>query len=113
MKKSKLKKRLRKKYHGGEFQEFGFQFLVKFQPNLSEDVDDKFWHEFVREIERHKLMFGGGGDVKRLQGFVTSSENYQSPTPVQREIIKKWFESRVEIATGEVGNLVDAWYDVK
>ena len=110
MKKSKLKRRLRKKYRVGEFREFGFQIEVKFKPDLSEA--DKIYDEFIKEIESQKLSFGGGSSFEYLHGFITAFKNYRSPTPVQREMLKNWLESRPEISGSQVGNLVDAWYDV-
>jgi uncharacterized protein len=113
MKKSKLKRRLRKKLHVGEFQVFGFEVSVKFKSNLSETDSDKLYDEFIGEIEANKLLFGGGGGFESMQGFVTGSKNYQSPTIAQREKIKNWLENHREIAQCKVGNFKDAWYDDK
>src|SRR5687768_5848614 len=113
MRKSKLKKRLRKKLHVGEFQEFGFQVEVKFKLNLSESVSDKIYDDFIALIEANNLAFGGGSSPETFQGFVTAWGNYQSPCEEQRKKIEKWFESHIQIADYEVGKLVDAWYDVK
>lgn len=113
MKHSKLKRRLRKKFHIGEFQELGFEISVEFKSNLSETDFDKFYNEFIEEIEENKLLFGGGGGPEVCQGFVTSSIKYQSPTDEQREKIKIYLESLPDIAKCDVGKLKDAWYDVK
>lgn len=112
MKKSKLKRRLRKKNRVGEFQEFGFQVEVKFKLNLSESVSNKFYSDFIALIEENKLVFGGGGSLESLQGFITGWEKYRSPTASQREKIENWLKNRKEISNCEVGILVDAWYDV-
>lgn len=113
MKKSKLKRRLRKKLHVGEFQELGFEVSVKFKSNFTETKFDKFTDEFIDEIEGNKLFFGGGGNNKTWTGFVTSQEKYNSPTDEQREKIKYRLENCPEIAESEVGNFIDAWYDDK
>ena len=113
MKRSKLKKRLRKKFHRGEFQQFGFEVEAKFRAGLSEPEFDGIYDEFIEEIEAEKLLFGGGGGPSNIQGFVTASGKYQSPTDAQREKIKQWFESRGEISECKVGKLFDAWYDVE
>lgn len=112
MKHSKLKRRLRKKFHIGEFQELGFEIYVESKSNLSETDFDKFYDEFIEKIEENKLSFGGGGP-KVWQGFVTSPIKHQSPTDQQRENIKNFLESLPDIAKCEVGKLKDAWYDIK
>lgn len=111
MQRSKLKRRLRKKFRRGEFQEFGFQIDVKFEPGVGEAVSDKFYDEFIALIEENKLAFGGGSSPESLQGFVTAWEKYRSPTNEQREKIEKWLSGYSEITKFEVGKLVDAWYD--
>lgn len=113
MKKSKLKRRLRKKHHVGEFQEFGFEIFATFRPNLNEVDFDKLFDEFIVEIEVNKLLFGGGSCLESMQGFVSSSKNYHSPTIEQREKIKNWLENHRGIAECKVGNFKDAWYDDK
>lgn len=113
MKHSKLKRRLRKKFHFGEFQELGFEVTVEFKPNFTETEFDQFWHEFIGKIEENKLECGGGGNHKVWQVFVTSSKKYHSPTDEQRKIIQTYSESLPYIAKCEVGNLKDAWYDIK
>jgi uncharacterized protein YggL (DUF469 family) len=84
LKHSKLKRRLQKKHHVGEFQELEFEILVEFEPNLSETDFDKFYDEFIEEIEENKLEFGGGGSPKVWHGFVTSSKNINRQ-PANRE----------------------------
>jgi len=111
MKKSKLKRRLRKKLHVGEFQVFGFEVSANFKSNLTEAESDKFYDEFIAEIEANKLLFGGGGGPESMQGFVTAAKNHQSPTVAQREKIKNWLENHRGIADCKVGNFKDAWYD--
>lgn len=107
--KSKLKKRLRKKHHLGEFQEFGFEIFTELKPDLSENDFDKFLDDFIDEIENEKLSFGGGGNREIWQGFVTSDEKYTSPTEEQKEKIQKWLESRDEVGDIKIGEFRDAW----
>lgn len=111
LKRSRLKRRLRKKYHLGEFQELGFEIRVEFEPNLSRTEFDKLYDEFIEKIEENNLAFGGGGGPEIWQGFVSGFENYQFPTNEQRDTIKNYLESLPDIAKCEVGNLKDAWYD--
>ncbi len=108
---SKLKKRLRKKYHVGEFQEFGFEISATFQNYLSATEIDKIFDAFINEIEANELLFGGVSSHQTIKGFVTATKKYQSPTDAQRVKIKNWFESQPGIAECKVGNFINAWYD--
>jgi hypothetical protein len=113
MTKSKLKRRLRKKFHLGEFQQFGFEVLVNFKEGTDDIQFDKFWHDFIAEIENNRLMCGGGGDYNSWQVFVTSQRKYASPTTEKRDKIKIWLEKRDEVINYIVGNFPDAWNDSK
>ncbi len=108
--KSKLKRRLRKKYHLGEFKELGFDIFTALKLDLSEKEFDKFLGNFIDEIESNKLLFGGGGK-ENWEGFVTSAKKYTSPTEKQRDKIKKWLENRLEIDSVKIGEFRDAWRD--
>ena len=56
-----MKKRLRKKLHKGEFQEFGFNLEFDLKETNDEDFD-KFLDDFIRDaIEGNGLECGGGG----------------------------------------------------
>lgn len=107
--KSKLKRRLRKKYHLGEFQEFGFEVIVNFKKGTGEIQFDKFWNEFIDEIEKNKLMCGGGGDYNSWQVFLTSEKKFTSPTISDKEIIKVFLENYLDVKSFEIGELKDAW----
>ncbi len=111
--KSKLKKRLRKKFHLSEFQEFGFEVLINFKKGMDEVQFDKFWHGFIGEIEHHGLVCGGGGDYNTWQVFVTSERKFASPTISDKESIRSWLENYSEVENYEVGDLLDAWNDPK
>lgn len=108
--KSKLKRRLRKKHHSGEFQELGFEISARFSPEFSEVNLDKFIDDFIDEIEKNKLSCGGGGDTEKYEGFVTSQDKYASPSERKAKIIKKWLSNRLEDKNLKVGELRDAWH---
>lgn len=109
--KSKLKRRLRKKFHIGEFRELGFEIFVNFRTNLSDEKFDKFYDDFISLMEENKLLFGGGGCSKEVEGFITSAKKFASPTKGNKERIKSWVESREEVGNCRVGNFKDAWND--
>jgi len=109
-KKSKLKRRLRKKYHLAEFQELGFEISTELKLNLSDEEFDKFLDEFIDKIENYKLLFGGSGNVETWKGFVTAAAKYVSPTDKQKVEISEWLDNRPEISNVTVGEFRDAWY---
>lgn len=109
--KSKLKKRLRKKFHLGEFQELGFEICANLNSELSEMEFDRFYDEFIDLIEENKLLFGGGVCKQNMEGFVTSAKKFASPTSQDKEKIKDWFERRDEVFDSNVGKFKDAWND--
>lgn len=107
--KSKLKKRLRKKYHVGEFQELGFEIFTKLKFKLSENEFDKFVDDFIEEIGANKLLFGGGGR-EAWEGFITSAKRFSSPTEEQRNKIGQWLKNRAEVEDVKIGELKDGWH---
>jgi len=113
MKKSKLKRRLRKKHHLGEFQEFGFKISTKLKINASELEFDKFCDDFIGMIEENNLAFGGGGEINVWEGFVCSWNKFASPSYEDREKVKMWLENRKEVVNCEVGEFIDAWNNPK
>ena len=102
---------MRKKLHVGEFQEYGFEIVLFFYPNLSDFEFDKFLTEFIDLIEENKLLFGGGGYKEIWQGFITSAKKYESPSKAQIEKIEIWLKDRNEILELKIGNCKDAWND--
>lgn len=97
-------RRLRKKLHVDEFREDGFhvRFVLR---ALSAAEADRFWDDFVAEaIEARGLTYGGGE-----QGFVAARRG--SATEADRDAVRDWLAARPEVASAEIGPLVDAWYD--
>src|SRR5690242_21482497 len=65
-----MKKRLRKKKHVGEFQEFGFHVDASLRSNIDREALCAFSDRFIAHIEANNLAFGGGiGPM--VGGFVT------------------------------------------
>ncbi len=94
-----------------EFQELGFEILINFKEGFSETKFDKFLFDFIDEIERNKLLCGGGGNAKSYEIFVTSEKKFASPTLEQKENIRIWIENNCEVRNFEVGEFKHAWND--
>jgi uncharacterized protein len=90
-----MKKRLRKKLHKGEFQEFGFDILIQFKQTISFDKKEVFIEDFIELIEELNLLFGGGGSELSLEGFITAEKG--SVTNLHENKISSWLESKSDI----------------
>ena len=103
-----MKKRLRKKLRCGEFQEFGFLVSFDLVSDLSTKECDQVLDEFIQMIERHGLVFGGGG-AETWEGFV-ASDRRGTATEEHRAAVRDWLQSMSRIKAVRVGELRDAWY---
>jgi len=98
-------KRLEKKLHLGEFQEFGFAMSVRLKPDTSAKVNDEFWDRFIVDVvEARGLAFGGGAE-----GFVTRFGK-GSATEDDRAAVEAWLAAQPEVLRQTIGPLEDAWY---
>ena len=64
-----MKRRLRKKKHLGEFSVFGFHVKFLFRQEVSCYKNDKFFDDFIDEIEKNIGHCGGGGTKDNLSFF--------------------------------------------
>lgn len=103
--------RQRKKHYAGEFQELGFDLQVNFTPAFADALLECWMDDFIAEIERLKLGFGGGGHIADFGGYV-STFGRGSVSTAQRDSLVGWLLQRPEIATVRAGELVDAWHGV-
>ena len=96
-------RRLRKKLHVGEFQEFGFAFKNQIKPGTREEV---FIDALLDEvIEPRGLEFGGWVSV----GFITKAVR-GSVSEEDRAAVIAWLSARPEVESGLASKLVDARY---
>lgn len=105
-------RRLRKKLHVEEFQQFGFEVVFKVDETRSiADADQVFDRFVVEAIEGNALVCGGGGRYE-LSFFVTPAVYRNSASEADRANVVAWLEgARAAGVHGEaVGPLVDAWY---
>ena len=101
-------RRLRKKLFLGEFAILGFEISCETDIN---DFDryDAFVDEFIDYIDGLNLCFGGGG-LELFEGFLCSTERYESSTEEQKAQVLSWLQARPEVSIAKAGDLVDANY---
>ncbi len=102
-----MKKRLRKKLHKGEFQEFGFEILIHFQQTITFEKKEIFFDDFIELIEELNLLFGGGGSKLKMEGFITAEKG--SVTNLHENKISSWLESKSDIIESFKIEKKDAW----
>ncbi len=104
-----MKKRIRKKKHVREFQEFGFDVDANLRSNMDREALNAFTDRFIAHIEANNLAFGGGiGPM--VGGFVTRFTR-GSATEDDRASIATFLKSDPDVVQHQVGGLRDAWYE--
>lgn len=104
---NKMKKRIRKKKHLGEFRILGAEVLIKLN---SKDAYDTFHNDFITHaIEGNDCFFGGGGIGDKIEGLIELGFVSDGPESRLKEI-KEWLKSREDILTYQLGRITDAWY---
>jgi uncharacterized protein len=103
------KRRLRKKLHVGEFQEFGFTltFTIDLQQKNFNDALDG-WIDYV---ESQGWCFGGGGSVSgsEIAGYLCQYDG-GTLTESDREQAAKWLAAQSWVLSHQLDPLSDAWY---
>lgn len=101
-------KRLRKKLHVDEFQEFGFTLSFSLKNALDAEPLEAFTDEFISDaIENNGLVYGGGVGQESC-GFVALDKR-GSVTDAQIAKLKSWLQAQSNVTNIEFGTLVDAW----
>ena len=103
----KMKKRLRKKKHVGEFKVFGVPFALR--RNKKDDFDF-FLDTFLEEaVEANGCYCAASGKDNEFEGFIELGR--QKDIPEKRlENITIWIKSHPDIDKFIFGHTVDAWY---
>jgi uncharacterized protein YggL (DUF469 family) len=104
-----MKKRLRKKLHRGEFQEFGFAVAWQFTSAQDDETLNLFFQALVKMVEDRELTFGGGGDTKQGSGFFCK-KGRGSTSEEDRSLVTKWFGDLGPVVSAKSGTLEDAWH---
>jgi len=108
-----MKRRLRKKFHLGEFREFGFAVQFALDPQLPEAAAGAFLDRFiVQAVEADRMCAGGGGHGARWDFFVSSAARRGSVDEAQRARVLDWLGRQPEVLERSAGPLVDAWHDL-
>lgn len=103
-----MRKRIRKKKHLGEFQEFGFTLTFTTQ-DLTSAQQDAFWDRWLLDaVEANGLAFGGGQRQSSWSGFITMARR-GSVTEGHRATIEEWLSNEAMVTEHNVSALVDAW----
>ena len=102
-------RRLRKKMHIDEFQEFGFSVAWRFPEGTSEEQIDKIVDEFVDEvIDKNGLAFDGGGHLS-WEGLICLQEIGKC-TEEHQALVRKWLEDH-KAEDVRTSDLFDVWWD--
>ncbi|MBN9339629.1 MAG: hypothetical protein ABT02_06520 [Comamonadaceae bacterium SCN 68-20] len=99
-------RRLRKKMHLDEFQEFGFEYELSLKEDLTTEQEDALMDRFVTELLAPRFLAAAGWV---LEGFVTSYHR-GSATDEDRAATLAWFRAQPEVNEASVSELKDAWY---
>jgi uncharacterized protein YggL (DUF469 family) len=108
----RMKRRIRKKKHLGEFRQFGFSLACRFHASVSPEQFDRFVDEFIIEaIEAGGLAFGGGGDpARKWSGIVCRAHRYDSITEKEQERVRDWLRGQEILAAVEISKPWDVWH---
>jgi len=103
----KMKKRLRKKKHRGEFTEWGRQLVVT---RNRKDGFDEFLDAFIEEaIEANGCYCGGGGKEDRLDVIVELGSRSDDPE-ARLKCIGAWLDARPDVKTWRTSEEFDLWH---
>ncbi|MCL6416749.1 YggL family protein [Aestuariirhabdus sp. Z084] len=105
----KRSKRLRKKLYLGEFAVMGFEFTCRINLKEESEFDDLFDGLADLMAQRDLLVIGGGSE-ESFEGYVVSSERYQSTTEEDRKAVEQWLSAQSSISDATVAELTDAHY---
>jgi uncharacterized protein YggL (DUF469 family) len=103
-----MRKRLRKKRHLGEFQEWSLPIAVQ---RTHPDGFDDFLEDFLEQaIEAQGLCFGGGGQGDRFSGVIEVGHTGE-PIAARLQYVRHWLGARADVKQYVVGPLFDSWHE--
>ncbi len=103
----KIKKRIRKKKHCGEFTEWGRQLVIM---RNRKDGFDEFLDAFIEEaIESNGCYCGGGGNEDKLDVVVELGRRSDDPAAKLGKITA-WLDARPDVQNWRVSDEFDVWH---
>jgi uncharacterized protein YggL (DUF469 family) len=103
------KKRLRKKYHQGEFQQLGFEFDAQWADTFTDTKYDNACNVIVDCVEKLKLECGGSFGPNGVSLFVCKHKG--SCTMDDILMFTNLVSETGFVKNIMISNLVDVWYD--
>ena len=103
----KMKKRLRKKKHIGEFAEWGRQLIVNRNTKMNADA---FHDAFILEaIEGNGCYCGGSLSDDKINVIIEIGKMSEDPE-VKFARVTAWLNARSDVERWRAGPLFDLWY---
>ena len=110
-----MKKRLRKKYHVGEFRELGFKVIFEYKGHI-DDAECAALDEALFSECLDKAGIQGGGlckatdDESVLFDLLLYANPASATTDEHRTVVKNWLETQEKVVIKHLGDLIDIWY---
>ena len=105
-----MKKRLRKKYHVGEFKQFGFTVLIMLKPE--KQIPDELglvYDPIIDIVEGEKLSMAGGGGKNYITIAVTDQGRKNTITDEKADMLLKKIKEIDFVSEAIRFPLMDAW----
>lgn len=102
------KKRLRKKYHQGEFQELGFSFDAVWSGHFDDETYNRANDEILDQVEKLGLDCGGSFGPKGVSLFICKHKGSCTPDDITKFV--KLVSDTGYITNIKTSQLVDVWY---
>ena len=106
---SKLSRRLRKKYHRGEYQQFGFTLLCKIKPISDSDKYIDLMFKITDMLEKEDLVCAGSGKENSICFYISSKGIKNNVDQQKIEKVIEIIRTIEEIEKFEYTGLSDCW----
>ncbi len=105
-----MKKRLRKKYRIGEFQELCFNFSFEYKGDVNSTECEAFLKEFVENCVEAQGLDCDGYMTEEGCRLILSAARPTETSEEQRQFVKSWLEARSDVEVQSFSELEDLWY---